>query len=253
MDTKKMTPVGSGGQTEPSQNRDAEVSASNDTVMVSDGQAGDTDSCEYSVTPKLTAEHLDELRSSAISDDVIASSGVYSARTVEAVPAPLRYLAENNPATLPMLVVPMEEVGAGTTYQVKPQPGSVCDSKGRPKKYVGPAKDNEWGTPLPALTVLRAVTEDTKIVQIVEGTKQALAALSHTDETTAVYRITGIWGWKGMQNYAVLAQFMGHYVCIIPDADASTNRRVYDGAREFRELLIQWGACLLYTSDAADE
>lgn len=242
MDTKKMTPVGSGGQTKTSPNQDAEVSASSDTVMVSDGQAGDTDSCEYSVTPKLTAEHLDELRSSAISDDVIASSGVYSARTVEAVPAPLRYLAENNPATLPMLVVPMKEVGAGTTYQVKPQPGSVCDSKGRPKKYVGPAKDNEWGTPLPALTVLRAVTEDTKIVQIVEGTKQALAALSHTDETTAVYRITGIWGWKGMQNYAVLAQFMGHYVCIIPDADASTNRRVYDGAREFRELLIQWGA-----------
>lgn len=242
MDTKKMTPVGSGGQTEPSQNRDAEVSASNDTVVVSDGQAGDTDSCEYTVTPKLTDEHLDELRSSAISDDVIESSGIYSARTVEAVPAPLRYLAENNPAALPMLVVPMEEVGAGTTYQVKPQPGSVCDSKGRPKKYVGPAKDNEWGTPSPALTVLRGVTEDTKIVQIVEGTKQALAALSHTDETTAVYRITGIWGWKGMQNYAVLTQFMGLPVYIIPDADASTNRRVYDGAREFRELLIQWGA-----------
>lgn len=242
MDTKKMTPVGSGGQTESSQNQDAEVSASNDTVMVSDGQAGDTDSCEYTVTPKLTDEHLDELRSSAISDDVIESSGIYSARTVEAVPAPLRYLAENNPAALPMLVAPMEEAGAGTTYQVKPQPGSVCDSKGRPKKYVGPAKDNEWGTPPPALTVLRAVTEDTKSVQIVEGTKQALAALSYTDETTAVYRITGIWGWKGMQNYAVLTQFMGLPVYIIPDADASTNRYVYDGAREFRELLVQWGA-----------
>lgn len=242
MDTKKMTPVGSGGQTESSQNQDAEVFAFNDTVMVSDGQAGDTDSCEYTVTPKLTDEHLDELRSSAISDDVIESSGIYSARTVEAVPAPLRYLAENNPAALPMLVVPMEEVGAGTTYQVKPQPGSVCDSKGRPKKYVGPAKDNEWGTPPPALTVLRAVTEDTKSVQVVEGTKQALAALSHTDETTAVYRITGIWGWKGMQNYAVLAQFMDLPVYIIPDADASTNRYVYDGAREFRELLVQWGA-----------
>ena len=242
MDTKKKTPVGSGGQTEFSQNQDAEVSASNDTVMVSDGKADDTDSCEYTVTPKLTDEHLDELRSSAISDDVIESSGIYSARTVEAVPAPLRYLAENNPAALPMLVVPMEEVGAGTTYQVKPQPGSVCDSKGRPKKYVGPAKDNEWGTPPPALTVLRAVTDDTKRVCIVEGAKQAFAALSHTDETTAVYRIAGIWSWKGMQNYAVLAQFMDLPVYIIPDADASTNRYVYDGAREFRELLVQWGA-----------
>lgn len=242
MDTKKMTPEGSGGQTESSQDQDAEVSASNDTVLVSDGQADDTDSCEYTVTPKLTAEHLDELRSSAISDDVIASSGIYSARTIEAVPAPLRYLAENNPTALPMLVVPMEEFGAGTTYQVKPQPGSICDSKGRPKKYVCPAKDNEWGTPPPALTVLRAVSEDTKRVCIVEGAKQAFAALSHTDETTAVYRIPGIWSWKGMQNYAVLAQFMDLPVYIIPDADASTNRYVYDGAREFRELLVQWGA-----------
>lgn len=242
MDTKKMTPVGSGGQTKTSQDQDAEVSASNDTVMVSDGQADDTDSYEYAVTPKLTDEHLDELRSSAISDDIIESSGIYSARTVEAVPAPLRYLAENNPTALPMLVVPMEEVGAGTTYQVKPQPGSVCDSKGRPKKYVGPANDNEWGTPPPALTVLRAVTDDTKRVCIVEGAKQAFAALSHTDETTAVYRIAGIWSWKGMQNYAVLSQFMDLPVYIIPDADASTNRYVYDGAREFRELLVQWGA-----------
>lgn len=96
--------------------------------------------------------------------------------------------------------------------------------------------------PPPALTVLRPVTDETKLVLIVEGTKQALAALSNTDDAVAVYRITGIWGWKGLQNYAVLSQFMGHYVCIVPDADASENRYVYDGAREFRELLIQWGA-----------
>ena len=74
------------------------------------------------------------------------------------------------------------------------------------------------------------------------GAKQALAALSNTDETIAVYRIPGIWSWKGLQNYGELAQFMDRYVCIVPDADASENRYVYDGAREFRELLMQFGA-----------
>ena len=189
--------------------------------------------------PKLTDAHLAELRSSAISDEVIDACGVYTARTVEALPPALQWIG---PDALPSLVFPMEEISGETTYQVKPLPGSVCDSKGRPSKYLCPAKDNEWGTPPPALTVLRPVTDETKLVLIVEGTKQALAALSNTDDTVAVYRITGIWGWKGLQNYAALAQFMGLYVCIVPDADASENRRVYDGAREFRELLIQYGA-----------
>ncbi|WJY89010.1 DNA polymerase [Corynebacterium confusum] len=239
MEAKKKTPVATGGQNNDN-GQAVSVSACNDTTVVSDRQLEDTKSSPvHTVTPKLTDEHLEELRSSAISDEVIASCGVYSARTIEAVPKELQWIG---PDALPALVFPMEEISGETTYQVKPRPGSVCDSKGRPKKYICPTKDNEWGTPPPALTVLRPVTDETKFVLIVEGTKQALAALSNTDDTVAVYRITGIWGWKGLQNYAVLSQFMGLYVCIVPDADASTNRRVYDGAREFRDLLMQYGA-----------
>ena len=239
MEAKKKTPVATGGQNNDN-GQAVSVSACNDTTVVSDGQQEDTNSSPvHTVLPKLTSAHLEELRSSAISDEVIASCGVYSARTIEAVPKELQWIG---PDALPAPVFPMEEISGETTYQVKPRPGSVCDSKGRPKKYICPTKDNEWGTPPPALTVLRPVTDETKFVLIVEGTKQALAALSNTDDTVAVYRITGIWGWKGLQNYAVLSQFMGLYVCIVPDADASGNRRVYDGAREFRELLIQYGA-----------
>lgn len=239
MEAKKKTPVATGGR-ETTAGQGAVASDHNDTTVVSDRQPEDTTSSPvYTVLPKLTDEHLEELRSSAISDEVIEACGVYSARTIEAVPKELQWIG---PDALPSLVFPMEEISGETTYQVKPLPGSVCDSKGRPSKYLCPATDNEWGTPPPALTVLRPVTDETKLVLIVEGTKQALAALSNTDGTVAVYRITGIWGWKGLQNYAALAQFMGLYVCIVPDADASENRRVYDGAREFRELLIQYGA-----------
>ena len=239
MEAKKKTPVATGGQNNDN-GQAVSVSACNDTTVVSDRQLEDTKSSPvHTVTPKLTDEHLEELRSSAISDEVIASCGVYSARTIEAVPKELQWIG---PDAMPSLIFPMEEISGETTYQVKPRPGSVRGSRGRPVKYVCPAKDNEWGTPPPALTVLRPVTDETKLVLIVEGTKQALAALSNTDDTVAVYRITGIWGWKGLQNYAVLSQFMGLYVCIVPDADAGENRYVYDGAREFRELLIQWGA-----------
>lgn len=239
MEAKKKTPVATGGQNNDS-GQAVSVSACNDTTVVSDGQQEDTKSSPvHTVLPKLTSAHLEELRASAISDEVIASCGVYTARTIEAVPKELQWIG---PDALPALVFPMEEISGETTYQVKPLPGSVRDSEGRPSKYLCPSKDNEWGTPPPALTVLRPVTDETKLVLIVEGTKQALAALSNTDDTVAVYRVTGIWGWKSLQDYAVLSQFMDLYVCIVPDADASENRRVYDGAREFRELLIQWGA-----------
>ena len=96
------------------------------------------------MTPKLTDEHRAELYASAISDEVIASCGVYTARTIEAVPKELQWIG---PDALPSLVFPMKEISGETTYQVKPRPGSVCDSKGRPMKYVCPTKDNEWGTP----------------------------------------------------------------------------------------------------------
>src|SRR5699024_2293801 len=135
----------------------------------------------------------------------INACGVYTARTVEALPPALQWIG---PGALPSLVFPMEEISGETTYQVKPQPGSLRNSKGRPMKYICPSKDNKWGTPPPALTVLRPVSDDTNHVLIVEGTKQALAALSNTDETTAVYRIPGIWSWKGLKSYAVLAQFV---------------------------------------------
>lgn len=239
METKKKTPVATGGQNNDN-GQAVSVSACDDTTVVSDRQPEDTTSSPvYTVLPRLTNAHLAELRSSAISDEVIDACGAYTARTVEALPPALQWIG---PEALPTLVLPMEEISGEPTYQVKPCPGSLRNSKGRPLKYVNPSKDNKWGTPPPALTVLRPVTDETEFVLIVEGAKQALAALSNTDETIAVYRIPGIWSWKGLQNYAELAQFAGRYVCIVPDADASENRYVYDGAREFRELLMQFGA-----------
>ena len=167
MDTKKKTPVASGGQKATTAGQGAVASGSNDTIVVSLGQQEDTTSSpEYTVLPKLTDAHLAELRASAISDEVIEASGAYTARTVEALPPAIQWIG---PEALPALVLPMEESSGETTYQVKPRPGSLRNSKGRPLKYVNPSKDNKWGTPPPALTVLRPVSDETERVLIVEG------------------------------------------------------------------------------------
>ncbi|KQB84263.1 DNA polymerase [Corynebacterium oculi] len=240
MEAKKKTPVATGGQNNDN-GQAVSVSACDDTTVVSDGQQEDTKSSPvHTVTPKLTDEHLAELRRSGISDEVIDSSGVYSARNVEALPEPLQWIGSHAGA-LPALVFPMEEAGVGETWQVKPAT-PITFSDGSMAKYVAPS--HRSGAIVPSFIEHRAITDATERVVIVEGTKQALAVRSVTDETTAVFGITGITGWMGGDNGPSIAfsQVMGHVVYVVPDADAATNRAVYDGARKLGEHLEQWGS-----------
>ena len=189
----------------------------------------------------LDPGHLVELRASAISDDVILATGVYTAPTRDELPEPLRWIADR-PGTLPALVFPMEESGRGTTWQVKPQPGSLVSTEGRPLKYVCPKKDGSNISPL--FIEWRPITDATRRVLIVEGTKQALATLTWTDDQTAVYGIPGIQSWMGGDDgpSPAFAQLKGRSVYIIPDADVSSNRAVYDAAQALGEHCRAWGA-----------
>ena len=83
----------------------------------------------------LSDEHLAELRASGISDEVIASCGAYTAYTVKDLPEPLQWIGRFNGA-FPVLVYELQEAGQGTTWQVKPQPGSVVFADGRAPKSV---------------------------------------------------------------------------------------------------------------------
>ena len=132
----------------------------------------------------LNSDHLAELHASAISDETIAAAGVYTASTRDELPEPLRWIADRND-TLPALVYPMVEAGRGVTWQVKPQPGSLVDEEGRPRKYICPKK--EGSNISPSFIERRPITSATCRVLVVEGTKQALAAMTWTDDTTAVY------------------------------------------------------------------
>lgn len=192
----------------------------------------------------LSSDHLAELRDSAITDEVIAVCGAYTAYEKDQLPLPLQWVGDRDGA-LPALVHPLTEVGKGDTWQIKPQLGTVVFDDGRAPKYICPSKDS--GYPAPSFIVRRAVDDRTRRVLIVEGTKQSLAALSWTDDGTAVYGITGITAWMGGQNGPNPAfQLVNNLpVYIAPDADAAHNRAVYDGARALGELCKSWGASVV--------
>ena len=189
----------------------------------------------------LSDEHLAELRASGISDEVIASCGAYTAYSTEDLPEPLQWVGRF-PDVFPVLVYELQEAGKGTTWQVKPQPGSVVLADRRAPKYIGPSKDS--GYPVPSLIERRAVHAGTRRVLLVEGMKQALAVMSIVDEDTAVHCLPGITSWQGGEAGPSPAfQLVGGLsTYIIADADASTNRMVYDGAQGLGTLCRQWGA-----------
>ncbi|KXI16686.1 DNA-directed DNA polymerase [Corynebacterium sp. CMW7794] len=189
----------------------------------------------------LSDEHLAELRASGISDEVIASCGAYTAYATEDLPEPLQWIGRF-PDAAPFLVYELQEADKGTTWQVKPQPGTVVLADGRAPKYIGPSKDS--GHPVPSLIERRAVHAGTRRVLLVEGTKQPLAVMSITDDDTAVYALPGITSWQGGDAGPSPAfQLVGGLpTYIIADADAAANRLVYDGAQGLGTLCRRWGA-----------
>ncbi|MCQ1994524.1 DUF3854 domain-containing protein [Arthrobacter sp. zg-Y1171] len=138
----------------------------------------------------------------------------------------------------------MADPDGSVTGQVKPAPGSVTDRDGEVLKYVSPGSAHNP----PRLPVLRA-KQNPEVVLIVEGVKQALAALAWAPETWSIYRITGIWSWRVAGDdddqgtpTPHLAIVQGCDVIIVPDTDAKTNIRVFDGAAALGEACKAYAA-----------
>lgn len=196
--------------------------------------------------PVLAQEHVDELAASAIPVDVAVAQGVRSAYAPADLPAWAQWIARvHGDAVFPAIVYPMVHPDGSETGQVKPARGSVRSKAGHVLKYVSPSKaDNP-----PQLSVLREV-QSPDVVLIVEGVKQALAALAWAPLTWSIYRITGIWSWRVAGDgddvpgtpTPHLAVVQGQRVVIVPDADARTNISVFDGATALGEACEGYGA-----------
>lgn len=192
---------------------------------------------DFNVSP----EHAGELEASAIPLQVALDAGVYTASTTAELPEWARWIGDD---ALPALVYPMTHPDGTETGQVKPVAGSVKASDGRALKYVSPSKDRNP----PKLPVVRN-TNQTSVMLIVEGVKQALATLAWAPPEWSIYRIAGIWSWMSAGDGDApgaptphLTAAQGRTVVIIPDADAKSNIRVFDGAVALGEACTAYGA-----------
>lgn len=194
-----------------------------------------------SVSATLSSEHAAELAASAIPESFALSGGVYTAYVVDDLPEQARYLVDRHgdDVVLPALVFTgAEAVDRSPTWQVKPA------TKIGDRKYISPSRDHNP----PKLTVVREVASP-EVILIVEGTKQALSAAVWAPADWTIYRISGIWGWRVADEHGGpgtptprLAVVAGQDVVVIPDSDAKTNPRVFDGAVALGEACAGYGA-----------
>lgn len=132
------------------------------------------------------------------------------------------------------------EDAAGTvSWQLRPDNPPVNTDTGRADKYIG-----ERGAA--GYNVLRRSESDDSPVLILEGSKQALAGAAALREDVddelrdaTVIGIQGCWGWSrgGEPDPGLVRICRGRTVAVALDADAATNRKVYEAGVALQESL----------------
>ena len=158
----------------------------------------------------ISAAHMTMLTASAITPDVIESSGI------ESTPRGLRF--------------PWRDGNSAPVWQTRPDSPRV-DDDGRAVKYEFPK-----GAKVP-FNRLRDGDDFSRLI-IAEGTKQQYAVLSHAPADMAVYGMSGCWGYK----HADLTVADGREVFLLLDADFESNQDVWVAAEQFTKQLKRHGA-----------
>lgn len=164
----------------------------------------------------IRPEHRAFLNASAITDAVIDSQGIDS----------------NDSGIL----FPWRSPDGRTVVQLRPDQPDADINTGRLRKYLWPKGE------APIMNRLR--DSGSGPVLIVEGTKQALAALSYAPAEYAVYGLSGCWGWvsEGRATWLPDVMFlMGRDVYVCFDADIEQNWQVHRAAAELTNQLKRSG------------
>lgn len=150
----------------------------------------------------------------AIPFEVAVAAGIRSACTVDELPEWAKSWGEQ---AVPAIVFPWRSPSGEVVEQVRP------DTPVGEQKYLWPKGQTS------VLNAARPVTGEHDTVLIVEGTKQTWAAAAYAPAGCAVYGVGGCRNWSS--DGIPLADLMvveGKRVVILLDADAGTNRDVYD-------------------------
>lgn len=161
-----------------------------------------TDDCK----PDLLPQHLADLKKSGLTDETIATSGVYSERDPEKVKELLGgYLSDKSTRALgPCLAFPFsgpdgkpmtwgrrDADGRETVIPfVRLKPDRPRLRKGKPVKYESPLGSSNRVYLPPGVGPL--LGDPTKELLIVEGEKKALAVTQHGFSTIG---LAGVWNW----------------------------------------------------------
>ncbi|MBN7371101.1 DNA primase family protein [Mycobacteroides abscessus] len=186
----------------------------------------------------LTPEHRDYLVDEGIGSEFIdARSEAGLLRSVgdgDALPSALDYSWLTMESRQGILFGTADAAGT-VSWQLRPDAPPTVD--GRAMKYVGGQGDAGYG-------VLRQ--SEAGPVLIVEGTKQVLAAAAalHGDADDELTEVTiigiqGCWGWStgGEADPGLVRLCRDREVAVALDADAGTNRRVYEAGTALQESL----------------
>jgi P4 family phage/plasmid primase-like protien len=178
-------------------------------------------------TSDFTEASRTALESRALDVDFALESGVRPVRSLDDLPDEF---AGHPFATVPGMLFPWKAPETGEiTWQYRPDTPVRREEDDQPVKYVFAHEDHQ------KLALVRGPRggREAKVSLVVEGTMQSLAAARFARDDIAVYAIPGCWGWSDDKAPThLLSVLVGSQVVIVFDADAASNRMVYDaGAR----------------------
>jgi len=177
----------------------------------------------------LTTEHAAYLETqAAITPETAERVGIRSITSVEDLPTGLRVWGER---AIPSIAFTWRSADGRVVEQLKPDVKFTIEGEDRERKYLWPAGQ------APIVNCTRADAKATQVL-LVEGTKQSLAAASYAPQGWAVYGVAGCRSWSrdGVPDID-LSLFEGKEVVVCLDADASSNRSVYDAGEALAQAL----------------
>lgn len=194
----------------------------------------------------LCARHLADLRNSGLTDETIASSGIYTEESLDVLKDKFGFKAYKKGMGSAM-VIPFRTADGGDAdfHRIKPTTPRKIGKSNKPAKYESPpGRGNRIYFPLGVSDTLR---DSSRPLFIVEGEKKALAT---TQANRPALGLIGVFGWKNpdagktdslIQDLAAIA-WENRPVFIIFDSDRLLNPNVLDAEYRLASCLMSSGA-----------
>lgn len=205
----------------------------------------------------LANHHLQQLKESAISDDIISERGYctfdcfhdwYRATTGD---FPTKRITDANHLPFPGLGIPLFKLGKQPAAAWVLRPDNPRKKDDKIIKYEYPRSQSNVLDILPRFQ--QALADPDTPIWITEGAKKADALSSAFGNAIVAINENGVWGWRSKGKLVEDVKFIvweGRHVVLAPDGDVRHNKHVYQAIERQAKLLLALGVaevqiCLL--------